>query len=65
MNLLSKAEMKRVLGGNTPVGGGDDCPAAECTKDSDCASSQYGKTCKITNCLSTDKPANYCYTPSV
>ncbi|WP_113653413.1 hypothetical protein [Pedobacter namyangjuensis] len=63
VNLLSKAEMKKVLGGGVPVGG-DGCPPSECSNNNDCSDSKYGKTCKITECLSTGDAANYCYTPS-
>ncbi len=61
VNLLSRAEMKNVLGGVEPVGG-DGCLVSECSDDSGCSSSKYGKTCKLSTCLSTGQPANYCYT---
>lgn len=43
VNLLSKAEMKRVIGGGVPGGGGssDDCKS-ECTGTADCSN---GTTC--------------------
>lgn len=63
-NLLSRTEMKNILGGTIP--GSDDCPAPECKTDNDCADSKYGKSCKFVTCPSSpDRSTSYCYTPSV
>ncbi len=58
LNLLSKAEMKKVLGGVVPTV--DQCATPECNSNSDCTNSSYGPICKTVQCPNSDQRTSYC-----
>lgn len=56
---LTRVEMKNVLGGNAPGGGGDPCDSSECSSNADCKDSRWPK-CYISTCQATGAAANIC-----
>lgn len=60
VNLLSKAEMKKVMGGN--VSG--PCGTSDCTTNDDCKNDKNGNTkCKEYNCISDNSTVSFCVQP--
>lgn len=61
LNLLSKAEMKKIMGGTTiPVYEIDGpCGTSECTTNADCKTTLNPK-CKEYNCISDGSKVTYC-----
>jgi len=55
--MLSREQMKKVVGGYGYDGGGG-CGTSECSSNSDCSTTY--PTCHKTTCLSTQEAFNYC-----
>lgn len=58
LNLLSRAEMKNVMGGRAASNSGGNCGTSDCKTDADCTTPN--PKCHYTTCESDATKLNFC-----